>query len=173
MKQFPNSLTWLEGPTLALTAWVDFWLCNSDLLLNVTLFLPQITPLVPLEQVLFCTAFIVLIFSVLTIAKEGVVMYQQVSSRGAKCFSCPIANSRKFHLILFQRKKYARDVVNVVGWVLNVSSILTSIIILCPNFVDPASANIIAATAVFSAWFNYLLYLQRWRWNFFPFTNCN
>lgn len=38
---------------------------------------------------------------------------------------------------------------------------MTSIVIFNPDFVDPATANIIGATAVFSAWFNYLLYLQR------------
>lgn len=44
---------------------------------------------------------------------------------------------------------------------LNLSAIITSLVILFPNLIHPATAHIFAAIAVFCAWFNYLLYLQR------------
>ena len=66
----------------------------------------------------------------------------------------------------FQRNKYARDIINIIEWVLNIAAILTSLVVLFPDLLTSSSAHIIAAVAVFCAWFNYLLYLQRYvNWN--------
>jgi transient receptor potential cation channel subfamily A protein 1 len=52
-------------------------------------------------------------------------------------------------------------VVNAIEWVLNIAAIMTSLAVLCPTMCTTGTAHIIAAVAVFCAWFNYLLYLQR------------
>lgn len=65
------------------------------------------------------------------------------------------------YLITCQRNKCAKDVVNVIEWVLNIAAIMTSLAVLCPTMCTTGTAHIIAAVAVFCAWFNYLLYLQR------------
>lgn len=96
---------------------------------------------------------IVLIFSGLSILKELGLMIQQVRLDSA--------SDGLFWRDFFQRNKYARDIVNLIEWVLNISAILTSLVVLCPNMLTTPSAQIVAAIAVFCAWFNYLLYLQR------------
>ena len=50
---------------------------------------------------------------------------------------------------------------NLVEWVLNIAAILTCLAVFCPEMFSTGTAHIIAAIAVFCAWFNYLLYLQR------------
>lgn len=54
-----------------------------------------------------------------------------------------------------------KDAVNIVEWVLDIAAILTSLAIFLPSNFSPSTGPIVAAVAVFCAWFNYLLYLQR------------
>lgn len=99
------------------------------------------------------TVFLVLAFSIISILKEVFLMFHGVTFDSTEGF---------FWRDFFQRNKYARDIINLIEWVLNITAITTSLVVLCPDMIDPSSAHIIAAIAVFCAWFNYLLYLQRY-----------
>jgi hypothetical protein len=99
------------------------------------------------------TVMTVLVFSTVSILKEVCLMLQQVR--------LDTATDGFFWRDFFQRNKYARDIINLIEWVLNISAILTSLVVLCPDMLTPPTAHVVAAIAVFCAWFNYLLYLQR------------
>ena len=62
---------------------------------------------------------------------------------------------------MHERNKCAKDVVNVIEWILNVTVVVMSLAIFSPSMMDAGAAHIVAALAAFCAWFNYLLYLQR------------
>lgn len=60
-----------------------------------------------------------------------------------------------------KRERYCKGWLNVIEWTLYIASTVTALEAFFPDALHPATAHIIAAIAVFCAWFNYLLYLQR------------
>ncbi|UYV81943.1 TRPA1 [Cordylochernes scorpioides] len=82
------------------------------------------------------TAVVVMAFVVFNVIKEFLQMWQQ-------------------------RGKYLADPINLLEWILYFSAGTLAVSQLHPSHMEPSCAYIAAAVAVFLAWFNYLLYLQR------------
>ncbi|KAH7976567.1 hypothetical protein HPB52_016230 [Rhipicephalus sanguineus] len=68
---------------------------------------------------------------------------------------------KEFYQMYQQRAKYFLDIMNVLEWTLYISGGLMAAGHLSTTVVDRSNQYIMAALAVFLAWFNYLLYLQR------------
>lgn len=68
---------------------------------------------------------------------------------------------KEFYQMYQQRAKYFLDIMNVFEWTLYISGGLMAAGHLSTTVVDRSNQYIMAALAVFLAWFNYLLYLQR------------
>ncbi|XP_065292164.1 transient receptor potential cation channel subfamily A member 1 isoform X1 [Dermacentor albipictus] len=68
---------------------------------------------------------------------------------------------KEFYQMYQQRAKYFLDIMNVLEWTLYISGGLMAAGHLSTMVVDRSNQYIMAALAVFLAWFNYLLYLQR------------
>lgn len=95
---------------------------------------------------------VVLVFTIVSFLKEICQMYQQVS----KLF---ISDPSNYEII--QRERYLKGWLNAIEWLLYITSTVTALEAFYPYVLHPATTHIIAAIAVFCAWFNYLLYLQR------------
>ncbi|XP_064487214.1 transient receptor potential cation channel subfamily A member 1-like isoform X2 [Ornithodoros turicata] len=68
---------------------------------------------------------------------------------------------KEFYQMYQQRAKYFLDIMNVLEWTLYISAGIMAAGHLSTTVVDKSNQYIMAALAVFLAWFNYLLYLQR------------
>ncbi|KAG0411644.1 hypothetical protein HPB47_011248, partial [Ixodes persulcatus] len=68
---------------------------------------------------------------------------------------------KEFYQMYQQKAKYFLDIMNLLEWTLYISSGLMAAGHLSTTVVDRSNQYIMAALAVFLAWFNYLLYLQR------------
>ncbi|XP_022243336.1 transient receptor potential cation channel subfamily A member 1-like [Limulus polyphemus] len=68
---------------------------------------------------------------------------------------------KEFYQMYTQRVKYFLDIINTVEWGLYITSGLLGATNIIPGILDYSTDYIVAAIAVFLAWFNYLLYLQR------------
>ncbi|XP_076335183.1 transient receptor potential cation channel A1 [Tachypleus tridentatus] len=68
---------------------------------------------------------------------------------------------KEFYQMYTQRIKYFLDIINTVEWGLYITSGLLGATNIISGILDYGTEYIVAATAVFLAWFNYLLYLQR------------
>lgn len=68
---------------------------------------------------------------------------------------------KEFYQMIQQKKKYFQDLINLLEWMLYISAGVMAIGHMFPQLVYLSTEYILAAVAVFLAWFNYLLYLQR------------
>ncbi|XP_023223427.1 transient receptor potential cation channel subfamily A member 1-like [Centruroides sculpturatus] len=68
---------------------------------------------------------------------------------------------KEFYQMIQQKKKYFHDVINLLEWLLYISAGIMATGHIFPEIIYLSTEYILAAIAVFLAWFNYLLYLQR------------